>query len=53
MGECKHIGDPRGVDSVRDAPGLSVAHQKAILGANAAKLLGSKSRASGRNIRDP
>jgi hypothetical protein len=52
MGERKHMGDPTGVDSARDVPELSAADQKAILGANAAKLLGIKTLASGRKIRD-
>jgi aminocarboxymuconate-semialdehyde decarboxylase len=36
------MGDPREVDSVLGVPGLSEADQRAILGENAAKLLGIK-----------
>ncbi|HWZ55379.1 MAG TPA: amidohydrolase family protein [Verrucomicrobiae bacterium] len=36
------MGDPREVDSVLGAPGLNEAEQRAILGENAAKLLGIK-----------
>lgn len=38
-----HMGDDRGVDFILGAPGLSDADQNAILGGNAAKLLGISS----------
>ncbi len=37
-----HMGDAREVDSVLGVPGLSDADQRAILGENAARLLGIK-----------